>query len=285
MKMYTYILLAFLVAASATEGILAKEYDRREESNSLLFALTTALGALIFWLIKEGNGFCFDIRIVPYSLGFAASYGAALVGILLAIHYGPYALTMLISSYSLIIPTLYGIIMLHEKIKLTCVAGIIFLLVSLALVTARKGERVKFSLAWIISIFIGFIGNGMCSTVQKMQQLRFSGGFKSEFMAIALFAAIVVLLCCEIARKDINRTSLTGCLKYGLPKGIINGLINLVVMILTPLLPNVVLFPSISAGGIVTAYFVSRFLYAEKLTRIQNIGFILGVFSIVLLNI
>ena len=72
---------------------------------------------------------------------------------------------------------------------------------------------------------------------------------------------------------------------YGLICGIMNGMVNLFVMILAGLMPVSLMFPLISSGGIIVTYVVSRFFYKESLTKAQFIGFIFGIGSVILLNI
>ena len=81
-------------------------------------------------------------------------------------------------------------------------------------------------------------------------------------------------------KTDINKSFMpaAGC-------GIANGIVNLLVMVLTGALPSVILYPSIAAGGIVIGYVVSVLVYKEKLTFMQNIGYIIGTVSVVLLNL
>jgi multidrug transporter EmrE-like cation transporter len=67
--------------------------------------------------------------------------------------------------------------------------------------------------------------------------------------------------------------------------GLANGLVNLFVMIASTIIPNSVMFPLISAGGIVLTWIISVFLYKEKLSMKQNIGLVLGIVSIVFLNL
>ena len=64
-----------------------------------------------------------------------------------------------------------------------------------------------------------------------------------------------------------------------------NGIVNLFVMILSGKMPVALMFPLISAGGIIVTYIVSRFFYKEKLTKMQFAGFILGIASVVFLHI
>ena len=100
---------------------------------------------------------------------------------------------MLIMSYSLIIPTMYGIAFLKEPVRMSTYIGIALLMISLFMVNMKK-ENAKFSLVWIMWLIICFVGNGMCATVQKMQQLRFDGAYKSEFMIVALAVVIIISL-------------------------------------------------------------------------------------------
>ena len=56
-------------------------------------------------------------------------------------------------------------------------------------------------------------------------------------------------------------------------------------MILSGKMPVSLMFPLISAGGLIVTYIVSRFFYKEKLTKIQFIGFIFGLMAVVFLNV
>ena len=67
--------------------------------------------------------------------------------------------------------------------------------------------------------------------------------------------------------------------------GIANGIVNLLVMILGGKLPVSLLFPVISAGGIILSATISILFYKEKLTKTQLIGVAIGVISIVFLNL
>ena len=46
-----------------------------------------------------------------------------------------------------------------------------------------------------------------------------------------------------------------------------------------------ILFPSISGGGIVLGFLLSTFVYKERLSRIQYIGYAIGTASVIILNI
>ncbi len=279
------IYLITIIAGCAAQNVLKKAFtNKRGRGGVFFFGALTALAALLFFICSGGK-LNWEPGLWPYSLGFALSYGAGTVGAVAAVHYGPLALTGLMTSYSLLMPTLYGLIFLKDPIGVGLFPGLALLVISLALIT-RRNDEAPITLKWGIFVALAFLGNGMCSVVQKMQQVAFGGGCKSEFMILALGMVVLLLGGGALLRE---RKELQENLKAGwylaVPCGLSNGLVNLFVMILSALMPVSVMFPLISAGGIVTTYLFARFLYREKLTKIQLVGFVLGIGSIVLLNL
>ncbi len=280
---YIFLLITLLVSVSQT--IITKQYAvKSSRPNQILYSAVSALFALIFFIISSGGGLQFSLEFVPYSIGFAITFAAAMAGVNLALATGPLCITSLVSSYSLLIPTLYGIIFLKESLSSLAYIGIALLLISLYFINVRK-EVVKFSVKWIIYLVIGFIGNGMCSTIQKIQQIKFQGAYKNEFMIVALGFVFIMLMTLAVFQKGNIKSELKESFKYAPFTGLANGATNLLVMILTGLLPTAILFPSISAGGNSIMFFVALFVYKEHLSQKQIFGYIVGVLSVVLLNI
>jgi multidrug transporter EmrE-like cation transporter len=67
--------------------------------------------------------------------------------------------------------------------------------------------------------------------------------------------------------------------------GVANGASNLFVIALSPNMPASIMFPLVSAGGIVLTSLISIFIYRERLSVLQYIGMVLGIGAIVFLNI
>lgn len=279
-----YFLLLIVILVMSSQNIFMKQYNvKSPKPNQFLFSAISSLFAMLFFCISSGGGMHFDLKFVPYSMGFAITYATALVGINLAIASGPLSISSLVSSYSLIIPTLYGILFLKESLSSAAYIGIAFLLISLYLINVKK-ESANFSVKWIVYLVIGFVGNGMCSTIQKMQQLRFDGAYKNEFMIVALGLVFVMLTAIVLSKRSNMKSELKECYVYAPLAGVANGATNLFVMVLTGLIPTAILFPSISAGGITIMFFVSIFVYKEKLSGVQMLGYAMGVLSVILLN-
>jgi multidrug transporter EmrE-like cation transporter len=150
-----------------------------------------------------------------------------------------------------------------------------------------KGEKKKITFKWGLYIIPAFFGNGFCSIFQNMHVRKFEGAHSNEFMVAALMVSAIVLFIISLftEKKDLPSNLKKGAFWYSLC-GLSNGGVNLLVIVLTQrqMAPSV-MFPVISAGGIVISFIISLVLYKEKFSIMQYIGLILGIASIVLLNL
>lgn len=280
------LLLILTIIGIATQSVAMKEYNKRISGGAFTYSALSILSALIVFIIISGGNLNFSLEYVPYSIGFAVLYSAATVGSFFAISAGSLSLTALISKYSLLVPSLCGILFLSEPTSVLLYVGILLLAVSLFLVNRedKKTEK-QISLKWALFVLIAFIGNGGCSTVQKVQQINFGGEGKNEFMILALLISFVVMLIFALVfeKESIGKKITTGARWY-ITGGFANGLVNLFVMMLA-VWPASVVFPIISAGGILVTSFLGIFVYKEKISPSQIVGIILGTVSIILLNL
>ena len=276
-------LLAIILGISG-QSIVKKPYTQKTNGAGVYFFNTLLSAAALLFFVVTSSKFSFDISFIPYSIGFAVSFAVSSVFMVLAIAYGSLSLTSLFISYSLMIPTFYGLI-IGDTVSTGFIPGMLLLVISLFL-TNKSDEKAKISLKWIICVFLSFFGNGMCTVVQKMQQIASNGAYKNEFMIVALAIVTVVMLIMSVLKE---RTEIKFFAKSGwhwaIICGALNGMVNLFVMILSGKMPVSLMFPLISAGGLIVTYIVSRFFYKEKLTKIQFIGFIFGLMAVVFLNV
>ena len=277
--------LILIILGVAGQGIVKKPYtEKTGESGAYLFSALTALFSMLFFVIGKKE-FLWDTGIVPYAFAFALSYAASALFSVLAVANGSLSLTSLMTSYSLMIPTFYGLIFLKDPMSMYLPIGIGLLAISIFLIN-KKNDKCRITLKWLICVLISSIGNGLCSTFQKMQQVAFDGAYKNEFMILSLAIVTVVLGTAAIFTSGRNfkkhlyhaRFTAIGC-------GIMNGIVNMLVMVVSGVMAASVVFPLISAGGIVVTYAVSKFLYKETLSRMQFWGLIAGTLSIVFLSI
>ncbi len=279
------LLLIITIIAITFQSPFAKIYNKKTGNRSAYFySFLLSFVAMIFFVVTSKN-LEFSKEFIIYSIGFALSYGSATIANLLALRYGSLALTTLIVSFSLMIPTTYGLIFLNEPTSVWLFLGLLFLAISLFLVHYQKGEK-KFSLKWLIFVLISFIGNGMCSTVQKMEQIAFSGGYKNEFMIVSLLiVSSTFLILSLITERQHLKESIKSGFVFPIFVGLLNGLVNLLVMVLGNKMPASLMFPLITSGHIIGSYILSKFYFKEDLTKMQTVGLFAGIVAVVFFNL
>ncbi len=281
-----FFMLVMVVILSSLQNFLAKEYERRTTVfNVWLFSGITTFGALLFFLFNARFSVSFIPELVPYAVSFAFFFGCAMAGLVMAIRTGVFSLSTLMISYSLIIPTLYGILFLGDSIGVWGYTGIVLLLISLYMLNGKRQENEHFSFRWLFWILITFAGNGLCSTVQKMQQIAFDGGCKNELMIYAMALLATGFLLTGFMTGKNRKEEVKDAVIPGLIRGVANGMVNYFVMVLSGVLPTAILFPMTSAGGIVIAFILAVTIYKEKLSALQITGYVIGTVSVVLLNL
>ena len=278
------IFLLIVVVTLTLQNVFKKSYSQRRKD---IFVFNTVYGiaaALLFLVFSKGE-FNFCAEIIPYVLGFSVCFITCTFTSLMAVKTGSLALSSLIISYSLTIPTLYGILFLNNPTSLLFYTGIILLLVSLFLVNYEKGEK-KITKRWLVYVAFSFVSNGLCSTIQNTQQIKFNGAYKSEFMlTVYILVAVVMGIAAMFTEKQEVKTALNKYTVLALACGIANGLTSLFVMMLSTRMPTSVMFPIISAGSILATALISNSVYKERFSKQQLIGILLGTASIVCLSV
>ena len=292
-----YFWMIVCVITCTVQSPFKKIYQNQTKKGTFLFTALIQFVAACFFggaCLVEG-GFAFEWGALPYSLLFAVATSTCCITSVLALRYGSLALTSLISSYSLMLPTMYGFFRFHDPVYITQLIGIALLLVSLYLTNMTKksqkegdvpAEKSHFSMKWLVLVIVMALTNGMCAIVQKEEQYRFDGAYKNEFMMVALLVSFAVLTVVGLIleRRDIGVVIKKGAIPAVLT-GAANGATNLLVMVVTATIAASIFFPVISGGGMVLAYILSVTLFKEKFTTGQKIGILLGVVSLVFLNL
>ena len=277
-----------IIVGLTTQNVAKKAYNEKASGGVYSFSAGSILFAILIFLIPALGDFKFNSSTLIYSLAFAVCYSVATVCNFLAIATGPLSITSLAISYSLIIPTFYGLFALSEQSKPSLYIGIILLLISLLLINLeKKGEEKKITFKWAVFTLLAFIGNGSCSTIQKIQIENQNGNYKNEFMIIALLVSFLVILLTSVSgeKKAVIPNLKKGFWLYSIC-GVANGIVNLLVILLSNgRMAASVMFPLISAGGIIATFIISVTAYKEKLSICQSIGLLFGITSIVFLNL
>ena len=287
------ILLTTIVLLIVVQTMTKKSYSDKVNGGAYSFTALCSLFAMVIFIITSGGDLNFSAGCLPYAVSFAVCYSLASIFTLLALFTGPVSVASLLLSYSTMIPAIFSIIVYKEPIDVMLITGTVLMILSLFFANMeKKGEQKKITTKWLVYIIIATVTNGGCSLVQKVQQMNVQEvGYdcKNEFMIAALFIITLVMITGALLteRKKICFNLKKGCILSSCC-GIANGIVNYLVIVLSDPkmnMPASVMFPVISAGGIVLTALISVFLYKEKLSRMQIVGFVLGTMSVIVLNL
>lgn len=300
--MLNVIMLAAVTVALFAQNIFQKQYTIKfgEIKNSnFIFNFLTAFTAFLIFAVLAPFFFEVDGGTVLRAGLFAVFAGISLTFQFISIKYGSLAITALAISFSLVIPTLYGVIFLGETLSAVGYVGLGALAASLVLVNITGRGESKINAKTLLFAFLAFLGNGLCSTMMKIQQTEiieklgdasFSAtmGYSVSFMFFAmLFICVIFGVLCGIFRTEKSELKplLKRGSKFALSMGVMNALVNTLVLILAGRIAAVILYPVVSAGGIALTFAVALLVYKEKLKSWQYVGYVLGVAAVVLLSL
>ena len=285
-----YFLLFLTALFIIFQKICQDRYNAKRDSGVFFFAGMISFFAMCFFAAINRNWVWSNELIIP-AVAFGLSYAAATVFVVLAIKNGSLAKTTLVTSYSLLVPAFAGLIVLREPIGVPMIVGMVLLVVSLWLTNYRKASadapKEKVTLKWVIFLLLAFVGNGMCSTVQKLTP-HFLGADINQnlYMIAALGLSSTVLIIASFLTKE---TGLKATLKVGAPlallDGLFNGAVNYLAIYLNQFIPASVMFPVLSGGEIILIVPYALLVRREKFAAAQWVGFGVGVVSVVLLNL
>lgn len=281
------ISLIVTTVATSTQGLFKKYLNEKCKNSEFTVSAMITLFALLFFAVFSG-----DIRLspefLPYSAAYGVCYACAAVTYVLALNHGSLALTQLVIAYSCVIPLGYSLIC-GETLGVFRIIGILFLFASLIVTYYRKEtgkDKNAVSLKWVALVALMFVSNGMCGVLSRMQQIKFSGIYDNSFMLVSLILATLLISTTAIIRerRTIMETVKRGVL-FSFGSGLSNGIANYFGLIALALVPNAIVYPVKSAGGLVLTALMSIFIFKEKLRTAQYIGVGLGILAMVFINI
>lgn len=288
----TLKLILSLLAALA--GTICKKYytDHRGAGmqSAARFSVLNSLAAVVVLL-------CFGGLTAPSAftvlLGIAFGATVAIQGIanLAALGCGPMSFTTVIVSFSTLISALSGVLFFDESIVWAQIVGIVLMLASfvLAVKPDRSGKRV--SLKWILLSLLAFAANGGIGIMQKVHQ---SSVYKSElnaFLVIAFLSSALICAGCAIpfGKRSVKPAEkVPARLGWQMPavmliSGVCVALNHQFNLYLSGVMDSAVFFPIVNGGGLVLTTVAAVLLFKEKLTKLQWLGVVLGIVSVVFL--
>ncbi len=294
-----YLFIGLSAATHLVESTLIKVYNRKHDKGGFIFTAIVSLFSMLFFvgkdLLTDPTGFNFTLEILPLAIVGGILYCVASLLTYLALQIGPFVISMLLISYSLVFTTVYGIIFLNEEATVFTYIGFAIIAISLFLVRGdSKNEDKKFSLKWLIYILISVAGAGMLGVVQRINQLNAAAKygdasmnmFDNEFMIICLAISAVTLFTVGFIKdgKDCLYILKNGT-PYALTAGLSNGATNMLTLLTNSFIDISISGPTRAGVKTVLSFLVSRFIFKENFLPRQIIGVILGGIAVIFLNI
>ena len=303
------LLLAISMAACLGGSLIRKLYSDRFPGSAFarniyntvstgVSAVALAIMAICFYGVASISSASLFTVLLAVAFGIVTALQQLMM--LKAFEVGPFAYTSVITSLSMLIPTLSGaLIFKTETISPIQYVGIALMIVCLVLsVDTRKqtGEK-KASLKWMLFCAGSFI---FCGLVGVMQTWHQSDPARESELNIFLVIAFVIacvysgIMSLISLRKEPKKESAE---KRRFPflalvpliivavAGICAAVNNMFNLYLVGKMEKAVFFPVVNGGGLVLTTLSALILFREKLTASKLIGMVLAVISIVELSV
>ena len=286
-----YILLAVCVTLVGVQSLLHKQYaiESHDPISVHLFNLFAAVASVITVLaavLISGDGLTAHTPTIIYGVIFGIGFVVTTSALNICIESGSMSLTNLIMSFSVVLPTIWAVLFLGDRFRLTTGIGFVLLVFSLFLFNYRN-ETLEVNRKWLIWVIILFAANGGCAVMQKIHQTDYPGLYQREYLLIGMSIYAAANLFIVLFYKD--KSGLKNAVKYGIllaaPEGVANVIANMLVMMLNSMISATVEYPAVAAGSIIWAFIWAVFIYKEKMSKIQTAGVVIAVASIIILNI
>ncbi len=283
------VLIILGTLTSLTEAFLTKQYNKKHSKGGFVFTAIVSLFSMLWFVITDSNGFSAPLEIWLYALIGGILFGTSFILTYVALGCGSFGMTTLIISYSVMIPSSFGLVFLGEPISVFTVIGFLLICASLFLfrpVQASSGKKHLISVKWVICVAISTVGSGFIGIISRIQQIQFNDAFTNEFMTICLGISTAALF---VAGMATDRQNFTYIIRHGfvwaMLAGLSNGVTNALGLILNTVMPISLSYPMRSGVKILFSFVISVVILREQFEKRQIVGVILGTAALIVLNV
>ena len=279
-----YLLLAVVCS---TAILVAFKLFPRFKINITQAITVNYVVAVSFGLMQAEAGLSLDTY-----LGKPWLWASVLVGISFIVvfhlfaestHRAGVALTSVAAKMSVIIPVLLGFFLFKDAASLTKVTGILLALIAFYLTFKKSG---KFSLRLNVILFplLIFLGNGFNDSMLKIVQHYYIDGDYEAFLIMVFALALVSGLLASLIRGRSRRNPFQWRnLFAGILLGLLNWYSTYFFIAGMQFFDVSVFVPLVSVSVVTLSSLTGYFVFKESLNRINIIGVVLAMLSIVLI--
>ena len=254
--------------------------------NVLMFAAIALMFVLIFPM-GPINGTIIGFGVL---LGCTTVLSQAFYG--LAFNIGPVSLTVLIANFSILINTVFSAIVFKEKVYLSQICGIVFLVSSMMLSTSHDHGDAKANRRWLFYSIIVMLAFGVGNSIQKLFWITESSSIPNSdvtFLIVMYLSASLIALVLYAFLAGKKQTSALGFQKsvllFALAIGASLCFFQKTSMYALANVDGSFYFPTVSGLQSLWITAVGIVLFKDKLSRKQKFGVVCGILCVALMNL
>ena len=257
--------------------------------DTLLFNVVSGIGAILFFLFSA------DVFAVSgYSLAMAAIFSLISAGAnyfsLMSFATGPMsASTLLVYMGSMVIPAVFGTLCYNQDITALRVAGLVLMVISLALSLDLKKDK-SMTGKWLVYSALSFLFWGLVGICQQVHQNSAYAGEINEFLfwSFVMMTVLFVALYFVLGNKEQQQDGYVIKSKASvlvMVSGVLIAVVYKINLYLAGVMPGMVFFPIVNGGVLLLSSLCAMIFFKEKLNTKQKIGMLIGVASVCVLGI
>lgn len=287
--MLSLILIAVLALMACGKVMIQGNFSRQNLKtvyDGILYnAVTFLLIALFLALFFEPQ------RIDSKTLLWGATMGVLTalfqISYTYALKTGPVSLTVLICNFNVLIVSVFCIVVFRERLYLSGLLGVFFLIVSMFLSLKKENDRVCGSIKWLIAVLISLVTSGFATCIQKAYTVRIDATNTTAFLVCAYAAAFFVAGAAALFTKPKERESgrTKTFLLHSLATAAVLAVYQKLFMYIMSTTPGSFFSPTYAGMQSVIMSVIGVFFFRDNLNNKQKLGIFFGVLCVIFMNL
>ena len=216
---------------------------------------------------------------------YALTIGGMQTTLLRALRHGPMSYVNFIQTSSFLIPALFGVACLGQSVSVRQLIALPILLISFTLVMDLKKEKADGM--WLGDAVSSMICCGLVGVVQSVHQASAWNQEQNSFLTVSFLFVILInaisMMLCPNAKEHKNSSG-TQIVLPGL-SGVLFCVVNALNLFLIGVMPNVIFFPTVNGGFLITSMLAAVCLFHEPLNCKQWVGILICFISMCMIGL
>lgn len=197
-----------------------------------------------------------------------------------ALSSGPMHITLLVTTSSMIIPTMSGIFF-GESFGLFKLF-LVIILIGFIYLSFEKSDNRQTNGKWLLFCVLAFLFQGSIGVLQKIHQSSEHKGELNGFLLVAFICSLVYSrLRTRKSYRELNFNKKH--IAFAVVCGVCTYIMNFLNLRLSGLLPSRLFFPLVNGSAIILSSLMSVLLFKEHLSKKQTVGIIGGITTLIAL--